>query len=352
MTRTDSVVLGLGGVGSAALHHLAKRGVDCLGVEQFAVGHDRGSSHGESRAIRKAYFEHPAYVPLLRRAYELWDELAVDAGVPLLRRTGVLQVGPPGGVVVRGVRQAAVQHGLDVQTLGAGAVAERFPGFAVPPGDVALFESDAGWLDATACVRAHVDGATRRGAVVWEETGARGWVRDGADLLLSTDRGDVRCRRLLVAAGPWASRHLPLPTSVLRKTLHWFEAAAPDTPVWLYERPGGVFYGFPSVGGVLKAAEHSGGQAADPDAVDRRVGDADRAGLSAFLEAWRPDVGAPVRDRVCLYTMSTDGHFRMGQLPHEPAVRYVAGLSGHGFKFTAVLGELLAGEAPLVNPLI
>src|SRR6185295_8762413 len=141
----DVIVLGTGGVGSAAAFHLARRGAKVLGIDQYPSGHDRGSSHGETRVIRQAYFEHPDYVPLLLRAYELWRELEEQVGIDLLHQVGLVQVGPPDGFVVAGVLQAAQLHGLSVESLAADEVPKRFPGFRVPDGSVGVFEPAAGY---------------------------------------------------------------------------------------------------------------------------------------------------------------------------------------------------------------
>src|SRR5262245_7912450 len=140
MSNYDAIVLGTGGVGSAAAYQLARRGANVLGIDQFPGGHDRGSSHGETRVIRQAYFEHSDYVPLLLRAYELWRELEQEADVDLLHQVGLLQVGPPNGFVVRGVLDAAHLHGLTVESVSGEEIPRRFPGFRAPNGSVGVFE--------------------------------------------------------------------------------------------------------------------------------------------------------------------------------------------------------------------
>jgi sarcosine oxidase len=363
MTDFDSVVLGVGGVGSAALLACARRGEAVLGIEQFAPVHDRGSSHGETRAIRMAYFEHPAYVPMLRRAYELWDQLQEESGAALFERVGVLQIGPPDGDVVRGVREAARLHGLEMDVLTREAVTERFPDFLVPQASVGLFEQNAGYLRVEDCVRALQERAVARGAQLWSETAVSGWRPTADGVVVETARGEVTARRLLVAAGAWmgavlADRGAGLQLKVVRKTTHWFAARHKDAhrggPVWLYERPDCVLYGFPRSHGRIKAAQHSGGLVIDgPGALDRAVLPTERARLQTFVERWLPGVDPDrvEREEVCMYTRTPDGHFRMGELPGLPQVRYVAGLSGHGFKFVPMLGELLAGRTPLASPL-
>jgi monomeric sarcosine oxidase len=358
MAGLDCIVLGTGGVGSAALHHLARRGARALGIERFAPGHDRGSSHGETRIIRLAYFEHPDYVPLLRRAYALWEELEARCGLRLYHETGLLEVGPRAGVVVPGVLASARRHALEVEALEPREAERRFPGFRIPDGMAVVFERRAGYLRVEDCVRAHAGEAVRLGArLATGETVLR-WRVDGAGVEVETDRATHRAARLVVAAGAWAGgllAELGVRLEVRRKTLLWYRTLSPrhreaeGGPGFFYETPGGLFYGFPELrGGELKVAEHSGGEAvADPLAVDRSLRDADRAPVEAFLRRCVPGVASDgcLRHAVCLYTMSPDEHFVVDRVPAHPQVSFAAGLSGHGFKFTSVLGEVLADLA-------
>lgn len=345
----DVIVLGVGGVGSAALYQLASRGMRVLGIERFTPGHDQGSSHGGTRAIRMAYFEDPAYVPLLRRAYDLWDDLQRRAAAALFLRTGILQIGPPDGEVIQGVHRAAAEHQLALERLPAEAISERFPGFRAPAGTVGLLEANAGYLTVEDCVRTHAAQASAAGAARWDHTAAGGWRVVGGLVVVDTPRGEVTARRLVLTAGAWAG----LPGLVVRrKTLHWLPPQHPGayrgSPVFLYELPSGVFYGFPQRGGLIKVAEHTGGQdIAHPDRLERRVDDADRAPVQRFAREWMPDIdaGRVVKDATCMYTMTPDAHFCIGLHPRHPQVSLVAGLSGHGFKFTPVLGEILADLA-------
>jgi len=344
----DTIVIGTGGAGSAALDHLARRGARVLGIEQHTPGHDRGSSHGGTRAIRLAYFEHPAYVPLLRRAYTLWAELEAATGQHLYTPAGVLQIGAPGGEVVSGVLRSARTHGLDVSVLSPEALAERFSGFRVPVGMVALFEAQAGYLCVEDAVRAHAARAVASGAVLWEDTRAAWRAIDGG-VAVQTHRGETTARHLVLTTGAWSG----LPgLSVVRKTLHWLDPRTPDAyldgPVYLYELPTGIFYGFPQRGGHIKIAEHTGGDTVSgPASLDRRATAQDRAPVQQFARQWMPGVEASacVQDAVCMYTVSPDGHFVIGSHPLHPQVSVVAGLSGHGFKFAPVLGEILADLA-------
>ncbi len=223
----DVIVLGVGGVGSAALDQLARRGLRVLGLDRFPPGHDRGSSHGRTRLIRQAYFEHPDYVPLLKRAYELWADLSARAGKTLYHPVGVLQAGRPDGTVVPGVLASARRHGLDVEELSEEQIAARFSGLRVPPPLVAVFERQAGYLDVEDCVREAARQAVEQGAVVQIGESVRAWKADGSGVLVETDRGTYRATSLIVSAGAWAGTllaDLGIRFEVVRKSLYWYSA--------------------------------------------------------------------------------------------------------------------------------
>jgi sarcosine oxidase len=352
----DVIILGTGGVGSAAAYHLAKQGAKVLGLDRFPGGHDRGSSHGETRIIRQAYFEHPNYVPLLVRAYQLWSDLEREANQQLFHPIGLLQIGPETGAVVRGVLQSAGQHGLTVEKLSAAEIGRRWPAFRVPEGCVGAYEPGAGYLRVEACVLAHLAAAERHGATLQAGISVNSWHKEPGGVVVCTDAGQFRAARLIITAGPWAPHllaDLNIRLEVRRKHLYWFgtsDAALDQSrcPTFLYELPQGVFYGFPAIDPQgVKVAEHSGGEVvADPLADPRQLDERDLARVKDFVEAWMPTVGGPlIRHSVCFYTMSPDEHFVVDRHPQSERVLFAAGLSGHGFKFTSVLGEALAEMA-------
>lgn len=357
MSSYDAIVLGTGGVGSAALFHLARRGLRVLGIDRYTPGHDRGSSHGETRIIRQAYFEHPDYVPLLLRAYELWAELEELSGEQLFHQVGLLQVGPRAGAVVSGVLQSARLHGLKVEELTAAETQRRFPGFVVPPELSGVFESRAGYLLVEKCVLAHLQAAKNAGAEHLPETPVAAWRSSGNGVVVTTNHGEFHAARLIISPGAWTGEMLAslgLPLEVRRKHVYWFSptaaeyAASSGCPTFLYELPEGVFYGFPALSPHgLKAAEHSGGELVVDPAVDPREENAvDCERVTRFLGRYLPGVSrSPSRRSVCFYTMTPDEHFVVDRHPDHPNVAFAAGLSGHGFKFTGVLGEILADLA-------
>jgi sarcosine oxidase len=353
MDSYDVIVIGTGGIGSAAAFHLARRGARALGLDRFPGGHANGSSHGETRLIRKAYFEDADYVPLLERAYVLWRELEDLSGESLFRRVGLVEAGPSDGRLVGGVKGTAHRRELVVEDVARTDFGSRFP-FALAPGKVAVFEQEAGFLLVERCVLAHLRLAAAAGADIVTGEPVVSWRATGDGVVVETATGSYRAGRLVITAGAWAAgllADLAVPLTVRRKHLHWYACGDPrysanrGCPCFFYETPAGLFYGFPEVnGGGVKVAEHTGGiDIADPLADDKAVEPEDRARVEAFIGDYLPGVSTrPVRHAVCYYTMSPDEHFIVGRHPAHDNVAFVAGLSGHGFKFASVLGEVLA----------
>jgi sarcosine oxidase len=358
MKRYDAIVLGVGGVGSAALYHLARRGVRAIGIDRFSPPHDRGSSHGQTRLIRQAYFEHSDYVPLLKESYELWHALESITSRQLFHEIGLIEVGPPDGVVVPGVLRAAEEHSIRVESLTAGQIGRRWPGIRADAGLVGVFEPAAGYLRVEECVGAHLEAARAAGAEVVCENTVLSWSSDGDGVRVQTAHGDeIVGDRLIVAAGAWAGQvlsDLNVRLRILRKSLFWFDSDEPNydvasgMPVFLFELPNGIFYGFPKLDerGV-KFAEHTGGRAVDdPLTVDRTIDAVEQNRLVEVMSSFLPGVSSRVTDHaVCMYTMSPDEHFIVDRHPAMPNVVFAAGLSGHGFKFVPVLGRALADLA-------
>ena len=361
MDHYDVIVLGIGGIGSAVLDHLAQRGVRALGIDRFQPPHEHGSTHGHTRIIRQAYFEHPDYVPLLTESYRLWHDLELRADKKLYHEAGLIQIGPPEGVVVPGVLRAATQHGLSVESLSAGEIGARWPGIHAPDNLVGVFESRAGYLLVEDCVAAHLALAKAAGAHTLVDTTVLSWTASPNAVLVQTERGEFAADRLVITAGPWAVQlldSLNVSLSVRRKALFWFATDSTQYgvgagfPAFLLEMPpgselgeGSVFYGFPRMDGRgIKIAEHSGGRTVeDPLTVDRAVDLKEQQRLRKVIATYLPGVSAEMTDHaVCLYTMSPDENFVVDVHPEHQNVAFAAGLSGHGFKFASVLGKALA----------
>jgi len=353
----DCIVLGVGGFGSGAAYHLARRGGRVLGLEQFGAAHDRGSSHGETRIIRKAYFEHPDYVPLLLHAYDLWRELEAESGRRLMHLCGLMLAGPPEGEAVGGARRSAELHRLPLESLTAREARARFPAFSFRDDFAAVYEADAGFLEVENCVRSHIERAEAHGAVIKTGEEAIGWESDGRTVRVRTAKETYAAKSLVVTAGAWSRKllaDLSVPLEVVRKPQFWHPVASPaynlssGGPAYLFELSHGVFYGFPSLDEkTVKVAEHTGGApVSDPLNVDRGVSESDTEPVRRFLEEALPQVrSSPARRSVCMYTNTPDRHFIVDRHPQWSNVVVGAGFSGHGFKFTSVLGLALADLA-------
>jgi len=348
----DVAVVGLGAMGSATLWRAASRGLRAVGVDRFAPPHDRGSTHGGSRIIRTAYFEDPAYLPLLREAFPLWRELEHESGAALLTMTGAAMIGPRDSVLIRGSLRTAQMHDLPHSLVDGGDAARRFPQFVLGADDVVFHEEGGGILRPEACVGAALDVARRHGAEVRVDTRVDAVEPRGDGVRLHTDGVAVDARHAVVCAGAWTSRllpSLPVPLRVERQVTAWFaprDAAlyAPERcPVFIRELPGGHFvYGIPAVDGDgVKLAVHHEGATADPDEARHDADGDDLAPLREHaaqrMHGLDPE---PLRAITCLYTNTPDEHFVVDALPGAPQVTVVSACSGHGFKFAAVIGDI------------
>ena len=358
MPHYDIVVCGLGAMGSAALYALARRGVRVLGIERFAPGHDRGSSHGATRIIRLAYWEHPSYVPLLRRAYELWRELEAAAGQQLLHITGVAEIGPPDGVLVRGTLAAAQLHALPHEVLAAPELMRRLPAFRLPDDFVAVLQPDGGFLAAEPSIHALVALAQAAGAELRSGETVRAIEPRAGGVRVVTDRAAIEAGVAIVTAGPWTKSLLPdlaAPLTATRQVMAWFAPTEPALfaagrfPVFLIESRHGIHYGFPPFGPGLKVARHyHRDEAVDPDDPDRAISSDDEALIRAALVDYLPAANGKLLDaKTCRYTMTPDGDFLIDRLPGAPQVIVASPCSGHGFKFAPVIGEILADLATM-----
>lgn len=359
MKKYDVIVIGAGGMGSAACYQLAKRGVSVLGIEQFTRAHDRGSSHGNTRLIRKAYFEHPDYVPLCERAYEGWEELHEECGRQLFHRTGLVIFGSAGpNEVLDGVLHSARLHSLEVEEVTGDNVRERFPQFSPPPGSRAVWEPGAGFLEVETCVNAHLDCALNRGADVRFNEEVLSWSAREDAVEVKTNRGEYAAQRLVIAAGPWSGKilaDLGLPLVVRRVPQLWFAgppslAESAGAPCYAFALPEGFFYGVPARDGFgVKLASHvPGSVVSDPTHLERNLLPEDLAAVERVRRDLIPGLAPkPERHAICMYTLTPNENFILDTHPRFPSVSFVAGLSGHGFKFAPVLGEALADLAVL-----
>jgi sarcosine oxidase len=353
----DVIVLGLGGMGSATLFHLARRGLRVLGLERFDLVHEYGSSHGLTRIIRLAYWEHPSYVALLRRSYELWRELERLAGEHLLYITGSVDAGPPGSRIFEGALESSRLHGLPHEVMDGAELHRRFPGYALPEEMRCLYQPDGGFLLPERCNVAHVARALAEGAEAHCRERVLAWGVERGEVWVSTAKGRHQAGKLVICAGPWTSKLVPQLERLAipeRQVLAWLQPLRPEQfqlgafPVFNLEVEEGRYYGFPSflIPGFKFGKYHHREETADPDSVNREPEPEDEELLRAFAQRYFPNGAGPTMMlKACLFTNSPDRHFILDLHPEHPEVAVAAGFSGHGYKFCSVVGEIMADLA-------
>ena len=356
----DVIVVGLGGMGSAAAYHLAARGQKVLGLERHTPAHDKGSSHGGSRIIRQSYFEEPSYVPLLLRAYELWERLAADSGQDVITLTGGLFLGREDALTFSGSLRASQHWDLPHEVLDAAEVRRRFPTFTPADDEVALFEAKAGFVRPEATVSAHLALAGRAGAELHFGEPVLSWESTAGGVRVVTGTGSYEAGQLVVAPGAWAPQllaDLGVPIEVERQVMYWFEPLQgvgpyrPDRhPIYIHEdRDGLQVYGFPAIDGPeggAKVAFFRRGHPCTPDTIDRSVSDEEIALMREHAGRLLPTLPTRYLDAAtCMYSNTPDQHFVVAKHPGHANVTVACGFSGHGFKFVPVIGEVLADLA-------
>lgn len=344
-------------MGSAAAYHLARRGLRVLGLDRFSPPHTLGSSHGATRIIREAYFEDPAYVPIVQRAYQLWGDLEDEAGTTLLLKTGGLMIGRPESDVVTGARRSAERHGLEHEVLSSAEVMRRFPCLRPEADMMAVYEPRAGILFPEACVRAHLVLARSRGAEIHTHEPLVSWKVDDRGVAVTTERATYHARSLIISVGSWAGEllaDLAPPLTVQRQIQFWFEPmqapesfAAARCPVHLWQfNDRQLFYGFPDLGQGVKVARHQRGVGGSPDGLRREVAAEETEDMRSVLRRFVPNADGAFRSAaVCLYTNTPDWHFWIDRHPWQANVLIASPCCGHGFKFSSAVGEILADLA-------
>ncbi|MFZ9690632.1 MAG: N-methyl-L-tryptophan oxidase [Phycisphaerales bacterium] len=377
--RVDVIVLGLGGMGLAACRELARRGARVLGLDRHPLGHRLGSSHGGTRVVRMAYFEHPDYVPLLRRAFAGFERLEHETGDRILERCGVAIVGSRDSSLIAASAESAATHSIPVELLDGEALRRRLPQFFDEEGGPqrGILEPGAGFVRCERTLHALAAVARRDGAILRDRVEVRGWRarHEGIEISLRQSDGEavetLLADRLVIAAGPWSSSLLapiggpPLPVElvVTRQVQAWIRPETPRLamptalPAWLVDRGEGLgpLYGVPidpsaattdPGQAMAKIAIHGEGAITEPDRVDRTVTEAEIASIESLAATHVPGLRGRVESAsVCLYTNSPDGHFLIDRHPLDERVAIAAGFSGHGFKFVPVVGEALADLA-------
>lgn len=351
----DVIIAGLGAMGSASAFHLAKAGLRVAGFDRFHPPHNFGSSHGASRIIREAYFENPVYVPLVQRAYELWSALETLTRRNLFIQTGGLMIGPPDGTIVPGAIRSAKEHALEYRVLNACEAGEQFPVLELKEGMAAVWERRAGILFPEVAIRAHLDAAREAGARFYFGEPVLTWEPEEQSIRVQTGRETFRAGHLVLSAGPWLASLIPelkLPLQVERQVQFWFEPKSNKTdfqpghcPIHIWETPQRqFFYGIPDLGNGVKVAMHHAGQVSDPELINREVAPTEVEAMRQLLRQYVPCAdGALVSSAVCMYTNTTDEHFVLDRHPADQRILIVSPCSGHGFKFSPVIGEIVAG---------
>ena len=352
-------------MGSSTCYHLASRGCRVLGLEQFDISHEFGAHAGQSRIIRKAYFENSDYVPLLERAYANWHSLEEETGTQIYFKTGLVYFGPPNQMLMKGVRDSASLYNVALENVDHASATKRFPAFRIPGDFEILFEPEAGFVTPENAIRQYAQQATKEGADIHPHEKVLGWKQDGGGVVVTSDRGVYSCKKLVITAGPWAGKLIPTLANKLKITRQfvawinprkWKDFELNNFPCWLMtddSRPG-CYYGFPILNESkfgppdgLKLAHHYPARETDPDRVDRQITPEDEEDLKYVLDKYLPGCFESLLSyKICLYANSPDEDFIIDKLPgYDDHVIIACGFSGHGFKFASVVGEILADLA-------
>ncbi len=354
----DVAVLGLGATGSAAAYHLAKTGKTILAIDKFTPLHPFGSSHGESRIIREAYFESPIYVPLVQQAYQLWHALERESGKKLLLKTGGLMLGNADTAVVKGAKSSADTHHLKYEYLDHTEISQRFPGFKPTPDTVGVFEKNAGILFPEACIKTHLELAKERGVTFQYNEAVAHITGKGDEVEIITDKGRYTAGKVVVSVGSWLGELMPelqLPLSIRRQVLHWFNSENDLTkprflpenfPIYIWEyAPNRMFYGFPDLGEGIKIAFHHGGELTTPDGIDRTVSKEEIRQMEELTKRYLNINPTYHHSAVCMYTNTPDEDFIIDYHPAHKNIIIASPCSGHGFKFSSAVGKILCNMA-------
>lgn len=351
------IVLGVGGMGSAVCYQLAKRGKRVLGIEQYDIPHDLGSSHGYTRIIRLAYYEHPSYVMLLKRAYELWDEIERRTGEKLLHKTGSIDAGPAESWVFKGSLQSCVEHDLPHEVLTGAEMTARFPGYRLPFDILGLYQPDGGFLVPERATVAFTEAAHALGAEIHGREKVLAWEPRGDGVRVITERAEYEADHLVITAGSWNSDILPFLNGLAvpeRQVLAWLQPERPQLfaperfPVFNLLVEEGRYYGFPVFGvpGFKFGKYHHFEEAGHPSMLDPEPTWEDEEMLREFAARYFPDGAGPTMIlKACMFTNSPDKHFIIDLHPDYPQVSFAAGFTGHGYKFASVIGEIMADLA-------
>jgi len=351
----DAIVVGVGGMGSSTAYHLSSHGLDVLGLERYDIPNQMGSSHGVTRIIRRGQYEHPAYVPLVDRSYDLWRDLEERTGRDLLHITGGIDAGPEGGTVFNESRKSCEIHGIDHEVLSGNEVNQRFPGYNLPEDHHAVYQPDSGFLVPEQCIIGYVEAAQANGAEIRAREGVNEFTElSNGSVRVTTEQDTYEADKLVITAGAWTQKFLPdfsATVTPVRQVLAWLQPSEPDQfdasnfPVFIHGTEEDHYYGFPQydVPGFKFGKFNHFEETVDPDEMAREPRKDDENMLRSYAESYFPKGSGPtMRLSTCMFTNTPDKHFILDRLPDRPNITVGAGFSGHGFKFASAIGEVLA----------
>ena len=358
-TNYDVIVIGVGSMGSSACYHIAKQGHSVLGLEQFDIPHEMGSHTGQSRIIRKAYFEHPNYVPLLERAYQNWRSLEQEISNQIYFKTGLLYFGPSTHLLIKGTQKSAIKYGITVNELDRKEQLDKFPQFKVPENYTNLIEVDAGFVTPERAILSYTEQALKYKAVIHTKEKTMEWSKKDGIIQVKTNKQIYKCKKLVLTTGAWTSKFSDVKNlDVTRQILAWAKPKNLDMfelntfPCWTFADPSvnGIYYGFPSLPSSsfeepngIKFAHHTKGKLTDPDIVNRNVSKEEEKTLVEAIKKFIPKGIETITSlKTCLYSYSPDEDFILDFYNNNEDVVIASGFSGHGFKFASVIGEILS----------
>jgi sarcosine oxidase len=361
----DYIVIGVGSMGSSTCYHLAKSGARVLGIEQFELAHEKGAHSGQSRIVRKAYFEHPDYIPLLKRAYQNWEEIERVSGKKVYHQTGLFYTAPQGHPIIENIRDAAKRYKIPLMDCAQQDEISILPLFSVPDDYEWIYEPEAGFVETEKTILTYVEQAKILGAEIHQKEKVIDWQVTDDGVVVRTDKGHYTCRKIIVTAGPWSAKLMPSikdQLKITRQTLMWLQPEestlfqSSSFPCWFVveKNKPGAYYGFPIVPisdskdpNGFKFAYHNPGDETDPDEVNRTISPEDTQPLLSFIDTYMPKAkGQVLGVKTCLYSNSIDEHFVIDCLKDtDGRVCFARGFSGHGFKFVSVVGEIMADLA-------
>jgi len=357
----DVAIIGAGAAGSAAAYHLSKTGKKILVLDRFNPPHNLGSSHGQSRIIREAYFESPAYVPLVQQAYQLWYQLEKESDKKLLLKTGGLMLGAHDTKVVQGAMRSAIEHHLPYEYLNNDEIRKRFPGFNPTEETVAVYEQNAGILFPEECIKTNLELSKNKNTDFCFNEVVSKINSNNKEVEITTNRDKYRATKIIVTAGAWLNELFPelhLPLTVTRQVLFWFKCRKEDAkkyspenfPIYIWQEKEKIFYGFPDLGEGIKIAIHHDGKTTTADTIDRNVYKEEVNEISAIVKTYLGINATLNSSAVCMYTNTPDEDFIIDYHPLYKNIIIASPCSGHGFKFSSAIGKLLC-EMALEEPL-